>query len=162
MPGQWEGRWCSGTRWRCRAEPAVLRGRGWSANGSCWCCLPGVQPLCPEQEQSQLHPGAPQQRLGVGCQKEHGAGRGCPVLCWVNLGLHTRLSLSPCPYPRGCVPPFSLAPRALCLLDLGAFLRLCQGWSCWIPPLHPAATTAFVAQSTVTKLMLPSCVPPHL
>lgn len=40
--------------WHTMAVPVVLR--GWSGAGSCWCCLPGVQPLCPEQEQPQLQP----------------------------------------------------------------------------------------------------------
>lgn len=55
--------------------------------------------------------------------------------CWVNLGLHTHLSLNPCPYPGGFVHPFSLC-APLSLLDLGAFLGLCQGWPCHLPPLR--------------------------
>lgn len=146
--------------WHTMAVPVVLR--GWSGAGSCWCCLPGVQPSCPEQSSPSSSPCSTAE---AGCELPERArhrwrmSRAVPGKSGFALTSHCL----PAHSLGGCVPAFSLTPRApLCPLDLGAFLGLCQGCSCWVPPLRATATRVFVAQSTITKLLLPSCVPPHL
>lgn len=116
-----------------------------------WC--PGTPWHCPAE---------PVVLRGWGWNGSRAAGAACPVCCSVPRAMlgKSGFAHSPLSVPAQC-SPFFLTPCApLCLLDLGAFPGLCQGSSCWVPPLPPAATTALVAQST--KLVLPSRVPPHL
>lgn len=134
--------------WHTVVAPAEPLGLQWG-----WevlCCLPGVQPWCPEQEQPQLQPVLLHSR---GCQEEHRWRMPSAVLGKSEFA-HSPVTES-LPIPGWICSPF-LPLCSSVPAGFGCIPGALPGMALLSPPFLPES------QSTTTKLMLPSCVPPHL